>query len=359
MLAKGIMRGTAPTHQPLVPTHMSMPNAEATDMLLPIVTRTDASVDRWACRPHYARDLVWDEALMHHMTLMQFTEIAPPLLSPPDDELNKQVALGTIACNPLLFKLVMPINVNLFEFCLTTHPNQPFISSVCCGFREGFWLYTSSGRANQPTTVDNSYHPLKDDAHLAFIHEQCDIELTLHCFSPAFGPDLLLGMTTVPIRVVPKPHSDKLQLIIDPSTGLHSPNSLIPWAAVSVPLDNLHHLGAHLIAAKKGLDPSTHLIIFKSDVSGIYCHLPMHFLWQLFQVITINGMRHIDWNYNFGNWGAGGLWRSFIGLVLWITTYVWHLKDLLAYVGDVLLYELNGNLLWYSPYQKSFPAKQT
>ena len=137
---------------------------------------------------------------------------------------------------------------------------------------------------------------------------------------PAFGPDLFPGMTAVPIGVVPKPHSDKLQLIIDPSTGLHSPNSLIPWAAVSVPLDNLHHLGAHLIAAKKGLNPSTHLIIFKSDVSGIYCHLPMHFLWQLFQVITINGMRHIDWNYNFGNQGAGGLWRSFIGLVLWITT---------------------------------------
>ena len=134
MLAEGIMRGAAPTCQPLVPMHMSVLNAEATDMSLPTVTRTDASVDHWAHCPHYARDLVWDEALMHHMTLMQFTEIAHPLLSPPDDKLNNQVVLGTIAHNPHLFKLVTPINVNLFESFLTTHPNWPFVSPVCCGF---------------------------------------------------------------------------------------------------------------------------------------------------------------------------------------------------------------------------------
>ena len=291
-------------------------------------------MDHWAHCPCYARDLVWDEALMHHMTLTQFTKIAPPLPSPPDNKLNNQVALDTIVCNPHLFKLVTPINIHVLKSYLASHPNHPFISSVCHGFQEGFWPYASSDQANQPTIIDNSFHPLQDEAHLAFVRQQHNVELALHHFSPTFGPDLLPGVTSIPIGVVPKPHSNKLQLVIDPSTGLHLPNSLIPWAAVSVPLDNLHHLGAQLIAARRWFDASAHLVIFKSDVSGAYCHLPMHYLWHLFQVITINGMRHVDWNNNFGNWGTGGLWESFMGLVLWIATHLWHLEDLLVYIDN-------------------------
>ena len=134
MLAKGITMGAAPTHQPHVPTHTSVLNAEATDMSLQTATRPDTCTDCWAHCPCYARDLVWDEVLTHHMTLMQFTKIAPPLPSPPDNELNNQVALDTIVHNPHLFKLVTPINVDIFESYLTSHPNRPFVSSVCCGF---------------------------------------------------------------------------------------------------------------------------------------------------------------------------------------------------------------------------------
>ena len=48
-----------------------------------------------------------------------------------------------------------------------------------------------------------------------------------------------------------------------------------------------------------------------------------------------------------------------MGLVLWIAIHLWHLKDLLAYIDDAFSYELEGNVLWYSPYHKSFPAKET
>jgi hypothetical protein len=57
-------------------------------------------------------------------------------------------------------------------------------------------------------------------------------------------------------------------------------------------------------------------VVFKSDVLQAYRRIPLHYLWQLFQVVTIDSMRHVDRNNNFGNHGAGGLWGAFMGLVL-------------------------------------------
>ena len=48
-----------------------------------------------------------------------------------------------------------------------------------------------------------------------------------------------------------------------------------------------------------------------------------------------------------------------MGLTLWIAIYVKHLSDLLTYVDDIFSYELEANLMWYPPFQKSLPTKQT
>ena len=207
--------------------------------------------------------------------------------------------------------------------------------------------------------VDISHCPLKDDVHLAFVQDQHDIKLSLVCFSTAFSPHLLQGMMSVPIGVIPKPHSQKLWLIIDPLTREYSPNTCIPCSSVSIPLDNLHHLGTQLINVWKCLSSSVHLSVFTSDVSGAYQQLPMYFLWQLFQVVTIDGLIHVDHNINFGNRGAGGLWGSFMGLVLWVAIHTKHLDDLLAYVHNVFSYKLEPNMPWYAPYYRSLPTKQT
>ena len=86
--------------------------------------------------------------------------------------------------------------------------------------------------------------------------------------------------------------------------------------------------------------------------------MPVHSLWQLFQIITIDGERHVDRNNNFGNRGAGGLWGAFMGIVLWIAINVKHILDLLAYVDDMFSWEFADNFLWYEPYACHFPAKQ-
>ena len=89
--------------------------------------------------------------------------------------------------------------------------------------------------------VDNSFRPLSDNAHINFVNQQRDTKVALERFSPAFGPDLLPGMTSIPIGVAPKPHSDKLRLVVDQSSGDHSPNSFISREHVAVPLDILEY----------------------------------------------------------------------------------------------------------------------
>ena len=101
------------------------------------------------------------------------------------------------------------------------------------------------------------------------------------------------------------------------------------------------------------------LVLFKSDISQAYHRLLLCFLWQLFQIITIDRVRHIDRNNNFGNRGAGSLWKAFMGVVLRIAIHVKQILDLLAYVNDTFSWEFTDNLLWYQPYACSFPAKQT
>ena len=136
------------------------------------------------------------------------------------------------------------------EHLLTLHPNRAFVHSVCRGFREGFWPWAVTDGVVRPPVVDNSFRPLANQSHIAFVHEQQVMEIALGRLSPAFGPDLLPGMTSIPIGVVPKPHSDKLRLVVDQSSGDCSPNSFISWEHVAVPLDGLHELGSTLIHAR-------------------------------------------------------------------------------------------------------------
>lgn len=274
------------------------------------------SANRWAHRPRYAQDLVWarDEAV--HVTLAVWTKSAPPLPSPPANELSNPVALRTIREHPHLFQIVTPIDIDRLEYYLSPHLNRSFVQSIIHGFHTGFWPWAVTEGVDRPLIVDNSFRPLSDEAHVSFAQEQCDAEITFGHFSPAFGPDLLPGMTSIPIGVVPKPHSVNLRLVVDQSTGEHSPNSLISHEHVAVPLDNLHHLGRCLIDARLRHGTSVSLVVFKSDVLQAYRRIPLHYLWQLFQVVTIDSMRHVDRNNNFGNHGAGGLWGAFMGLVL-------------------------------------------
>lgn len=64
-------------------------------------------------------------------SLATWTESARPLPKVPAEEFNNTKALQTIKDNTHLFKIVTPINVDCFEELLKTHPNCPFVQSIC------------------------------------------------------------------------------------------------------------------------------------------------------------------------------------------------------------------------------------
>jgi hypothetical protein len=85
----------------------------------------------------------------------------------------------------------------------------------------------------------------------------------------------------------------------------------------------------------------------------------MHPSWQIKQVVTIDGQRHVDRNNTFGNRGGRWNWDSFASLVNWIGTEKKEITDLFGYVDDNFSWEFEGNMKYYKPYKKHLPAKQT
>ena len=286
-----------------------------------------------------------------------FTETAPPLLNPPPNKFLNNQKLQTIRNYPHLFRITTPIHINRLRELLAPHPNRPLVESICNGLRVGFWPWAVTLNSNEPPIVDNArLQRITNPEHMHFILTQRDEEISLGRFSAGFD-NLLPGMTTIPVWVVPKPHSDKLRLVVDHSAGDFSPNSYISSDEAGVHLDTLHVLGKALLRIRRE-QGDVPLVLFKTDVSQAYRRLPVHPLWQLRQVVTICDQHHVDNNNNFGNRGAGRLWITFFGLVLWIAVVIRLIHDLFAYVDDAFSWELASNMTFYTPYNKFLPTKQ-
>jgi len=262
--------------------------------------------------------------------------------------------------HPELFKIVTPINVDRFKELLCDHPNQPFVSSVCRALRCGFWPWADTSDTTYPLINDNSMHTAaKTDAQQRFIQDQLWEEISLGRFSHSFGKDLLPGMYSVPIHTVPKPHSDKLRLVVDHTAGDFSLNSMIARDDIKgLKLDGLHSFGASLLDYRRH-HPHTQLVVFKSDVSQAFRRLPMHPLWQMKQIITVDGNRYVDRNNNFGGRGSPKVWISFMCLAAWIAIHIALIAALKTYMDDSFSFEEACNMLYYPRYNRSFPAKQT
>lgn len=265
-----------------------------------------------------------------------------------------------MARRPDLFRITTPINVNRFEELLSDHPNQPFVESVCRALRQGFWPWADTSDESYPSINDNSaYTCAKTDEQEQFISDQIREEIRLGRVSESFGTDLYPGMYSVPMHTVPKPNSDKLRLVVDHTAGDYSLNSMIDRDAIKgTKLDGLHSLGVSLLRFREQ-HPNVELVMFKSDVSQAFRRLPMHPLWQVKQILTVNGQRHVDRNNNFGGRGSPKVWISFMSLVAWIAIHRILIDALKTYMDDSFSFEIARRVLYYPPYDCYFPAKQT
>ncbi|PIL33308.1 hypothetical protein GSI_04758 [Ganoderma sinense ZZ0214-1] len=269
------------------------------------------------------------------------------------------VVNATLTARPDLFQIVTPIKVDVFESLLVDHPNQPFVRSVCRGLREGFWPYADEKPDDYPDTWDEVRPPLTDERACQFLRDQRDEEIALGRYSPPFGPDLLPGMYSMPIHVVPKPHSDKLRLINNLSAGPYSLNSMIrPESIRGAVLDGMPLFGAEIRRLRREF-PGEPLILWKSDVSQAYRRIPISPFWQIRQIVTIEGQRHVDRCNPFGGRGSLRLWLAFYSLVAWIAVIKRHIDRLLCYVDDSWGITLLRRALWYARHRMYRPEDQT
>ena len=79
-------------------------------------------------RPKYLRYNIWDPDSDFSPNTSDWTLTAKPLEGPPQSALEDEAVTKTLNENPDLFKIVTPINVNVFESYLSSHPNQAFVT---------------------------------------------------------------------------------------------------------------------------------------------------------------------------------------------------------------------------------------
>ena len=202
--------------------------------------------------PKYLRYNLWDPASDFTPNTADWTELAKPLVGPPELELKDEAVTKTLRENSHLFKIVTPVRVEVFESYLSTHPNRAFVQSVCNGLWEGFWPWAITTQPGYPQVNDESKPAPADARRAEFLRAQRDVEVLKGRFSPPFAYDLLPGMYSMPIYAVPKPTTINFRLVTDQSCGKYSLNSMIQHDQVTgYPLDNLVHFGEMLMDLEK------------------------------------------------------------------------------------------------------------
>lgn len=309
--------------------------------------------------PTFQRGLLWTLEEVGQSPTAQSTLNDKPFPRPHRRESRAEV-LDTIERYPHLFKIVTPINVPAFERLLRNHPNKDFVKSIVIGLKEGFWPFanTNPNGASYPLTHDASKRPPRTKEIGQFLIDQCKTEIEYERYSEPFGTELLPGMYSMPIHGVPKPGPSKYRLVVDHSASDYSLNSMVSREhSGGSRLDTIKDLADSLIEFRR-IHGNVELVLFKSDVSSAYRRLPMHPLWQIKQIVTVEGKRHVDRCNSFGNRGSQRLWVGFMALVTWIAIEERKLEHLKLYVDDVFSFELASKTAYYAPYKMRFPKKQ-
>ncbi|KAL7279056.1 hypothetical protein ACG7TL_006891 [Trametes sanguinea] len=321
--------------------------------------RLQSAQHEQVARPKFLRSFVWDDLGSPAKRFSSVSYTHPPLLDVPLNVRCDPVVNSTLRARPDLFEIVTPINVDRFAELVADHPNQDFAQSVVKGLREGFWPYADSKPDSYPDTWDEVRPPPATEQSAQFLRDQRDEEIRLGRYSQAFGPNLLPGMYCMPVHVVPKPHSDKFRLVNDQSAGSYSLNSLIrPEAIKGAVLDGIPALGDLVRRARARYGSDANLLIWKSDVSQAYRRLPVSKYWQIRQVVTIDGQRHVDRCNLFGGRASLRIFSAFNSLVHWIAEEKAGVGEFVNYVDDDAGVALLGDVLWYEPFSQYLPSPQ-
>lgn len=234
---------------------------------------------------------------------------ASPLDDPPPLSADPAAA-SALSQYPSTFDIVSPIDVDMFAFLLTDHPNQPFVDSVVRGLRRGFWPMAEVPSDKISFTKNHQVCDLAPE----LLTQACAEEVSAGRYSRGFH-SLLPGMKVSPLLLVSKKGSDKMRVCTDMSYGKPSLNDLISKDRIKVSFDSLISFAPYMVEmARLGIP----LVLWKSDVQNAYRILAMALSWQMRQVVCVDGVFHVDRCANFGSAASPKIWCSFFSLVLWV-----------------------------------------
>ena len=292
--------------------------------------------------PRFRRGFVWSDSDDKHTSPSAlYTETAPPLPTPPQhllDDPKIQEALQSLGD---AIKVETPFDVDKFELLLIDHPNQPFVKSVMKGLREGFWPFDEGEWKVEREEVIPSYDCDPDDAEA--IRAFRDREIAAGRWSASLeNTELLPGMKVSPMFVVWQ--NEKPRVVTDHSrSGI---NDNIPGSEAKVKYDDMRTFGQTLHDARAA-NPGKCLVTFKSDVASAFLNLPAHPIFQLRQVVKIEGKLFIVRRLVFGNRASPRCWCAVSGLLCWLGIKKLGIDGLHVYMDDFFGWDYADNFIWY------------
>jgi len=209
------------------------------------------------------------------------------------------------------------------------------------GLREGFWPCDESEWKVELEEISDNYK--MDDADLQALREFREREVAADRWSgPLPDTELLPGMKVSPMFVVWQ--HGKPRVVTDHSaSGL---NDGIPKDEAHVKYDDMRSFGQTLHDAKEN-NPKRRLVTFKSDVATAFLNLPAHPLWQLRQIVVVDGRLHIVRRLVFGNRASPRCWCAVSGLMCWIASKKLDITGLHVYMDDFFGWDFADSLVQY------------
>jgi hypothetical protein len=236
-------------------------------------------------------------------------------------------------------KVETPFNIDRFENLLATHPNQPFVKSVMKGLREGFWPFNEGEWDLEMKEFRQNYSV--EDHDLAAIRAFRDKEVNLGRWSgPLQNLTLQPGMKVSPMFVIWQ--HEKPRVVTDHTgSGL---NDGIPKEEAHVQYDDMHTFSQALYDAIEN-NPLREIITFKSDISSAFLNLPAHPLWQMRQIVIVDGEGYVVRRLVFGSRGSPRCWCSVSGLICWLATKKLGIVDLHVYMDDFFSWDFKDECI--------------
>jgi hypothetical protein len=268
-----------------------------------------------------------------------YTETAPPLPSPPEHLINDPTIQAALRASADYIKVSTPFDVDKFERMLSDHPNQPFVRSVTKGMREGFWPCDEGDwKLELEEVIDNQVGSTED---LHALRAFRDREIEAERWSTPI-PGLVPGMKVSPMFVAWQ--NEKPRVITDHARS--HVNDGIPAAEAKVKYDDMRSFGGALHYAQLD-NPGRRLILYKDDIATAFLNLPVHPIWQLRQVVSLDDVFHIVWRLIFGSRASPRVWCSVSGLICWLGIRKLEIIDLRVYMDDYYGWDFADNLVWF------------